>query len=533
MTPAKFAQEISRAKNNLLAAHEFVPPRGLACGTLVQQAYPAYQRRLLAANAVDFDDLLLHTAILLRENPDLRRLLDERYRYILVDEYQDTNFAQYVIVRSLSQDYPHLAVTGDPDQSIYGWRGANLGNILKFEHDFPQVRVVRLEQNYRSTQRILRVADQLIANNERRKHKSLYTDNPQGCRVRLVAYPTSRDEAEQIAQRIAEQLQAGRLPSEIAIFYRVNSLSRAFETALRNIGVPYQVVHGVEFYQRKEVKDILAYLQLINNPRNDVALLRVINTPPRKIGPSTLRRLGEFAREQHCSLLDAARRAGLVRSLTKRAAVHVAEFVAVYDRLSLSAASPLAEVIKQVIEETGYARWLRDSPAEAEGERLANIEELVSAAREFDEQHPGDNPLETFLEQASLVSDTDDWKPSGGSVSLMTLHAAKGLEFAVVYVVAIEEGLLPHERSREDPAQLEEERRLLFVGITRCREQLQLSFADTRLIRGGTGRAIPSPFLMELPREEMEVVQLAARAPRHPTRPSAGMRRRVGSESGG
>ena len=238
----------------------------------------------------------------------------------------------------------------------------NLGNILKFEHDFHQVRVVRLEQNYRSTQRILRVADQLIANNEHRKHKSLYTDNPAGSRVRLVAYPTSRDEAEQIAQRIAEQLQAGRRPSEIAIFYRVNSLSRAFETALRNVGVPYQVVHGVEFYQRKEVKDLLAYLQLINNPRNDVALLRVINTPPRKIGPSTLRRLSEFAREQSCSLLDAARQAGLVRSLTKRAAVHVAEFVAVYDRLSLCAASPLAEVIEHVIQETGYARWLRERP---------------------------------------------------------------------------------------------------------------------------------------------------------------------------
>ena len=285
----------------------------------------------------------------------------------------------------------------------------------------------------------------------------------------------------------------------------MNSLSRPFETALRAAGVPYQVVHGVEFYQRKEVKDILAYLHLINNPRNDLALLRVINTPPRKIGKTTIQRLANHAQRSGLSLLDAARQAGLVPALTKRSAVHVAEFVAVFDRLSLHAAAPLEEIMGHVLEATGYEQWLRDSGDEDEKERLANIAELLNAAREFDEQHPGDHPLEEFLEQSALVNDTDDWELERDRVSLMTLHAAKGLEFPVVYIVGIEHGLLPHERSGQEEHEIEEERRLLFVGITRCREELQLSFARRRMVRGGYYPTISSQFLMELPREEMEL----------------------------
>ena len=506
VTPGQIAQEISWAKSHLITHDKYVARPGRSLGVIVQEAYPVYQRRLLGANAVDFDDLLLHVASMLRENPELRRTLDDRYRYILVDEYQDTNFAQYAIVRALSQDHANLAVTGDPDQSIYGWRGADLNNILDFEQDFPEVAVVRLEQNYRSTRCILRVADQLISNNVRRKHKELFTENPEGKPVRLVVYPTSRDEADNIASQIAEEIYHGRRrPRDFAIFYRVNSLSRSFENALRSSAVPYQIIKGLEFYQRKEIKDVIAYLHLVNNPKNDVAFLRVINTPPRRIGKTTITRLSQHARRYGLSLLEAARESGLIDAINKRAAANVAAFVSLHDRLSLLAHRPLEEMVGYVLSEAGYNEWLTNSGNEDDIERLANVQELLSDAREFDEQHPGESQLEAFLEQVSLVSDTDDWETESDKVSLMTLHAAKGLEFPVVFLTAVEEGMLPHERSREDSEQLEEERRLLFVGITRAEEELQLSYAAYRFLRGSQRMSIPSSFLMELPRDEMEV----------------------------
>ncbi|NQT37188.1 MAG: UvrD-helicase domain-containing protein, partial [Planctomycetes bacterium] len=284
-TPQSIAASISWAKNNLITAEQYEAKPGHALGIATEHIYPVYQALLSKSNAVDFDDLLLHIATILRQNDQLRRDLDRRYRYILVDEYQDTNLAQYTIARALSIDYPNLAVTGDPDQSIYGWRGANLNNILEFERDYPKVRVVRLERNYRSTKRILRVADALIAHNVRRKQKDLFTENGEGSPVRLITYPTQKLEAESIAARIADQIGSGRRrPRDFAIFYRVNALSRSLEFALRNEGVPYQMVNGLEFFQRAEIKDILAYLHLLNNPRDDVALLRVINKPARGIG---------------------------------------------------------------------------------------------------------------------------------------------------------------------------------------------------------------------------------------------------------
>ena len=306
-TPDRIAKAISWAKNNLIAPDQYKPRPGHALGQVVEAVYPAYQAQLAQSNAADFDDLLFHVATLLRDNPEVRASLDERYRFILVDEYQDTNLAQYAIARALSVDHPNLAVTGDPDQSIYGWRGANLNNILEFERDFPEVHVVRLEQNYRSTQRILRVAAELIAHNIRRKVKGLFTDNGQGVPVRLVTYATQRDEAEGIAARIAADVAAGRRrPCDFAIFYRVNALSRAFEFALRERGVPYQMVNGLEFFQRKEIKDILSYLHLLNNPQDGVALRRVINTPPRGIGKTTIDRLSDYAARHGLPLLEAA-----------------------------------------------------------------------------------------------------------------------------------------------------------------------------------------------------------------------------------
>lgn len=508
ITPERLQSSISWAKNHLILPDRYEPQAGSAVGKIVARVYPAYQARLMSDSAVDFDDLLLHVVTLLSENPELRRTLDARYRYIMVDEYQDTNLAQYTIVRALSVDHPNLAVTGDPDQSIYGWRGANLNNILEFEKDFPRVNVVRLEQNYRSTQRILRVADQLIAHNRRRKAKSLFTENAEGSQVRLATYLNNRVEAESIVARIAADVQAGRRrPRDFAVFYRTNALSRNLETALRAYAIPYQMVNGLEFYQRKEIKDVLAYLHLLNNPRDRVALTRIINTPARGIGKSTIARIADHGTRRGKSMLDAAREAGLIEGLNKRAAVAVAKFVSIFDRLSLGRAGPVEKIIAAVLEDTGYRAMLRSSEDTDDQERLANVEELLTAAREFDETNPGPDQLESFLEQACLVNDTDAWEVDDDRVTLMTMHAAKGLEFPVVFVIAVEEGLLPHERSKEDGAALEEERRLLFVAITRAREELQLSLARQREFRGQSRYVIPSQFLMELPHDELEMVE--------------------------
>ncbi len=504
-SPEAIANAISWAKNSLVTADQYLPRANSTVGAVVARIYPEYQQRLIASNACDFDDLLLHVATLLREQDELRAQLDARYRFILVDEYQDTNLAQYAIVRALSIDHPNLAVTGDPDQSIYGWRGANLSNILEFEKDFTQVKVVRLEQNFRSTPNILRVADHLISFNVRRKPKKLFTDNPPGTSVRLVVWPTGQDEADGIGQRISEEIRAGRCrPRDCAVFYRINALSRSVEHALRLQGIPYQIVNGLEFYQRKEIKDVLAYLHLLNNPQNDLALLRIINTPARGIGKTTVERLTNYARRQRLSLLEAARQSGLIESIQKRTATQIAKFVAAYDRMSLHAGGPLHETMVSVLHESGYRNALADSDAEEDQERLANVEELLTAAEEFDRQHPEtEHALELFLEQAALVADTDALETQQDRVTLMTLHAAKGLEFPVVYIIAVEHGLLPHERSIEDAEKLEEERRLLFVGITRAKQELQLSCAQYRAFRGDRGPTIPSQFLMELPREEL------------------------------
>ncbi len=509
MTPLEsIANSISWAKNEFIGPDEYAARRGSTLGGIVERVYPAYQRRLLQANAADFDDLLLLVARLLRESPELRVGLDERYRYVMVDEYQDTNMAQYVIARALSRDFPNLAVAGDPDQSIYGWRGANLNNILDFEHDFNEVRVVRLEQNYRSTPNILRVADVLIANNVRRKQKRLFTDRPEGAPVRLAIYPTGRQESDGIAGHIAEEVFSGRRRfRDFAVFYRVNALSRSLENALRAMRIPYQIVNGQEFYQRKEVKDVLAYLQLVNNPANDVALRRVINTPPRGIGKKTLLALDRHARDYRMSLMDAVRDCAVVESLSKRAVSSVGKFVKLLDGLRERATENLETIIKAVLLDSGYYDWLADSESEEDQERLDNVEELLTAAREFDEQYGGHGSLEDFLEQTALVADTDNMESDSDRVTLMTMHAAKGLEFPVVFIIAAEEGLLPHERSRENDNQLEEERRLLFVGITRAEDELQISMAQYRAFRGQQRTTVPSPFLMELPREDMQLVE--------------------------
>ncbi len=506
INPDAIAKTISWAKNRLVTPDMFEPKPGDAVGLVTKDIYPAYQAYLSTANATDFDDLLLHVATLLKNNSEVRRTLDRRYRYVMVDEYQDTNTAQYLIARALSIDYPNLAATGDPDQSIYGWRGANIGNILEFEKDYPDVKVVRLEQNYRSTKRILSVADQLISHNVHRKEKTLYTENGSGVPVRMVFYQTQKEEAQAISARIAAEIESGsRRPSDFAIFYRVNALSRSFEFAMRDLGVPYQMVNGLEFFQRKEIKDVLAYLHLLNNPHDEVALLRVINTPTRGIGKTTLGRISDHAVRRGLTMLEAARQARQIDTLSKRAATMVLKFVAIFDRLTQVIGEPLEEIVGNVLDESGYRKHLEQSDGEEDMQRLENIEELLTVARDYDEHGEGPGKLEGFLEETCLVNDTDAWEVDSDRVTLMTLHAAKGLEFPVVYMVAVEEGLLPHERSRDNPRQLEEERRLMFVGITRARQELQLSLARYRDFRGRRKTVIPSHFLMNLPRDEMDI----------------------------
>ena len=415
-------------------------------------------------------------------------------------------------------------MTGDPDQSIYGWRGADLNNILEFEHDYPGVRIVRLERNYRSTKRILRIADELIGHNLRRKQKKLWTENDEGAPVRLTLYADQNHEATAIAEQIENAIAAGRRkPSDFAIFYRVNALSRVVEQALRRAKVPYQMVRGQEFYARKEIKDVLAYCQLVNNPRDDIAFERTVNTPPRGIGKKTIDRLNEHAYRHGMPLLEAARDAALVDGLTKAAAAKVLAFVEIVDRISAVAHGDTSEgnveeVIGTVLEASGYRASLAESDDEQDQNRLANIEELLTDARGFDAEQRAEQAetdgaaggqLEAYLERAWLVNETDDWETDTDKVTLMTLHAAKGLEFPVVFIVAVEDGVLPHERVGRHPDELEEERRLAFVGLTRAKDELRLSYAVTRDFRGVRRRTIPSSFLMEMPREELELVDEA------------------------
>ncbi|MFM9024944.1 MAG: ATP-dependent helicase [Planctomycetaceae bacterium] len=518
----RLAGVISRAKNDLLTPDTFEPRWGRPVDEVAKRVWPVYQEQLLAANAVDFDDLLGHAARMLADEPDLRAALDERHRFILVDEYQDTNAVQYCILRGLSIDHPHLAVTGDPDQAIYGWRGASIRNILEFERDYPTATVVKLERNYRSTANILGTADRLVAHNARRKPKRLVTDAAPGEPVRIVLDSTGHEEADRIAAEIAAAVESGRrMPRDFAVLFRTNALSRSLEVALRGRGVPYQLVRGLEFFQRREVRDVVAWLRLIRNPRDDHAMLRVVNVPPRGIGRQSLDRLGAWAEARAASLVEAAAQAGDVPGMPKRAATALAGFARLHRELGVLAGvdGRVAPLVEAVLDRSGYRAMLAEEAEDDEEgqDRLANVEELLTAARQHDEQPPsadGDapEPLSGFLEMTALVADTDAWDAAGDRVALMTFHAAKGLEFPVVYLMAMEDGILPHERSLDNQDQLEEERRLVFVGITRGREQVCASCARMRDYRGTRRISAPSLFLAEMTGSETAVSGVEAPA---------------------
>lgn len=523
---SKIASSISWAKNSLVDASEYVSKDGSLLGRVVEEVYPVYQAALKKANAVDFDDLLFHIAVLLKHNPQIRANLDNHFKYILVDEYQDTNFVQYAIARSLSIDNPNLAVTGDPDQSIYGWRGANIHNILNFEQDFENVKVVRLEQNYRSVKSVLRLADGLIKHNIFRKDKDLFTENAEGPSPRIVQCLDQQEEAETIVAEIAGEIAAGRRKaSDYAIFYRMNALSRNLEYAFRRYGVPFQLIRGQEFFNRKEVKDLCSYLQLVYNTSNVVSFKRVVNLPARGIGAVSLARLETYAERYGISLFEAAKNASKIEGLSTRVQKSLTKFVNLVDKLkkAVDAGDDLEVVLSLLLDDIKYVDYLRNSKnTEEDEQRLANIQELLSEVREFDADFaqiqketeksslfPEDalniSKLGRFLEQIALVSDLDSWDSNDDRVSLMTLHAAKGLEFPVVYLIALEDGVLPHERSLHDKKQMEEERRLLFVGITRAKEELRLSRTRFREFRGSYSASSSSRFLFEFPKQGVDV----------------------------
>jgi DNA helicase-2/ATP-dependent DNA helicase PcrA len=505
--PSFAARQISAAKNKMWSPENILKAGGPPETAVIAGIYEEYDRQLRASNAVDFDDLLILMVKLLRDVPETSERLARRFNYVLVDEYQDTNHAQYLIARRLAAAHGNLCVTGDPDQSIYAWRGADIGNILDFEADYPNAKVVRLEQNYRSTGAILRSANQLIAHNLNRKIKGLWTENAEGEGVRLVRAEDEKVEADAIAEDIARRVGAETLaPREVAVFYRLNAQSRVLEAAMRREGLPYRIVAGTEFYQRREIKDLLAYLRLAVNPSDEVSLERAINTPPRRIGAGTLVRLREWAAPRGLTLAQSLGRAAEaeIRGLTLKG---LADFRRVLSALAEMPPRPVAAVVDRLIDLTDFEDYLRDSGDGAE-ERIANARELINAAAEYDQAEP-EGSLQGFLEQAALISDIDGWDPSSGGITLMTLHAAKGLEFPAVYIVGLEEGVLPLTRDNGDH-DVEEERRLFFVGLTRAKRLLTITYAECRSRYGKTDYSAPSRFLEELPDEVREQAPPAA-----------------------
>jgi DNA helicase II / ATP-dependent DNA helicase PcrA len=522
--PGRILESISRAKNKLERAADYArTPRTDVWARHLASVYELYESILRESHSLDFDDLLLEVALGLRDKPEFRERLHDRFRYILIDEYQDTNHAQYVIARDLAGPRRNLCATGDPDQSIYGWRGAELSNILDFEKDFPDAKVVRLEKNYRSTKTILAAADSLIRHNRQRKAKGLFTDNPQGDPIRVVEVDDEEAEAASIVRRI-QQLRgsaanvspqeqaflpdrpAGLPYRQIAIFVRTGAQTRAIEDGLRRARppIPYDIVRGTSFYERKEVRDILAYLEVLHNPNDEVNLRRIINTPARGLGDKTVDVLLAFARKEGITLFHALPHVPDMPDLPTRARTAVEKFKEMMDRLAVEPQDRMGDLVEAVIAESGY----RDALSEDEKDRRENLDELVTLAANFDRDaaaHPDDEAvargLEGFLQTVALSSDQDTYDEKADRVPLMTLHAAKGLEFPAVFIAGCEDGLLPHSRSREDRSQLEEERRLFFVGMTRAKQFLTLTHARFRRIRGRLERCVMSPFLAEIPPE--------------------------------
>jgi DNA helicase-2/ATP-dependent DNA helicase PcrA len=480
------------------------------------EIYATYQRVLAENDALDFGDLLLQTAVLFERFPEVLAHYQRRWQYVLVDEYQDTNRVQYQLVTQLAAGHRNLCVVGDPDQSIYAWRGADVRNILDFERDFPDARVVRLERNYRSTQPILDGATAVVSNNAARHEKRLWTDRAGGDRIRLFTARDDREEAQFVVREIASLVRReGRPYRDFAIFYRTNAQSRSFEEELLQHDVPYAVIGGVRFYARAEIKDALAYLRLALVPGDSVAVRRVVNDPPRGIGPATVERAAALAESRGASLLEGLR---TLAAEGGRTGAKVAAFVALADELAREIPGrPPADAIAFALERSGYLRHLEQQGGPEAESRLENLRELLAGADDFAAANAGfddeRSPLELFLEQVALVADIDQHDTRADRVALMTVHSAKGLEFPHVFLVGLEEGIFPHAASSRDPAGLEEERRLCYVGMTRAMERLVLTCAEERRRFGSRSWCVASRFLSEIPRELLDGAPAAAAQP--------------------
>jgi DNA helicase-2/ATP-dependent DNA helicase PcrA len=475
----------------------------------VADVYAEYQRRLSSAGALDFDDIIMETVRLFREHPEVLGHYQERFEYVLIDEYQDTNRAQYHLVNLLAAKHRNLCVVGDADQGVYSWRGATIKNLLDFEHDYPDAAIFVMEQNYRSTQSILQVANALIEHNVQRKPKSLWTESEAGELVVRHRAENEHDEAWFVAGEIARLVEEeGHRYGDMAVFYRTNAQSRVLEDVFMRAGLAYRVVGGVRFYQRREVKDVFAYLRCVVNPGDLVSLRRVINTPKRGVGEATVAALESFAREEDIPFVQAARRVDEIWQLGARAKGAVRSFVDVIDALAAlqaDGAGP-ARMVEAAFTISGYLIELEEErTVEAQG-RIENLRELVGVAAEFEQRTP-DGALADFLEQVALVSEVDEYEEEEGVVTLMTLHNAKGLEFDVVFMVGMEDGVFPHYRSLTDAAELEEERRLAYVGITRARRRLYVTHAWSRNLFGGSNYNPPSRFLGEIPAHLVETLE--------------------------
>jgi len=502
-TPERLGGAISKAKNALLPPGQYALTAADFFSQTVAKVYAIYEKRLRQANAMDFDDLLYLPALALKHNEELRAELDARFQYVLIDEYQDTNQAQYEFARRLSMNHPNICVVGDPDQNVYRWRGADLRNIMDFERDFPGAKVITLEQNFRSTKSVIAAANSLIKHNKHRKDKTLTTENGEGAPVKVLRFDNGLDEAEGVVLAIKKTNQDGRFRyRDHAIFLRINALTRSLESAFVKHGVPFQIVKGLAFFDRKENRDVMAYLRLLVNPADPVSFLRIVNEPTRGIGKVSLDKLVTFATDHELTLTVACGQVHKVADIRGKAATGLKDFGRLMNELRAKQDLPLHELIGQVLDLSGYRKMLKESKDEDDADRLANIEELITAARQFYEADPA-RTLGDFLEQVTLASDVDSWDEKTDCVSVMTLHAAKGLEFPVVYVMACEQGILPHNRSIESGKDddLEEERRLCFVGMTRAMQELTLTHARMREFRGQVTYAIPSMFLDELPRD--------------------------------
>lgn len=505
---------ISDAKNQLLFASDFRKQARDFYQQKVADVYEYYERELRKNNALDFDDLLLVAVKLLQSNATVLDKYSHRFRYVMIDEYQDTNHAQYLLAKLLASHWKNIAVVGDADQSIYAWRGADIQNILDFEKDYPNCTSIKLEQNYRSTKIILDAANAVIDNNEGRPEKNLWTDKIEGAKIQHFTAQSEHEEAAFIGDTIAKKHDIHDVPyGDMSILYRTNAQSRVLEEALIKRALPYTMVGGTKFYDRKEIKDVLAYLRVLYNPFDDLSLLRIINVPKRSIGATTVAKLQDYAREKGTSLFMTLTQLHLIDSIKGKTKEKLEEFgILIFTLVSEMEDKTVLDILESILDRTGYLAQLEESTDPQDQARAENIGELLSVAKDFQDTNPS-GTVEDFLEQVALVNDVDSFEQEEAKVTLMTLHAAKGLEFPIVFLCGLEEGLFPHSRTLMNPEEIEEERRLAYVGITRAEKELYISNATTRTVFGRTSSYLPSRFIDEIPEELVDGLRAKRKVP--------------------